>query len=255
MFFCAIYIKCCINRKFILLPGEQLKTATNLIFILVMTSGIVYAAVAKSGVILVSSQTISGDYESEVNSFLSNVPVERNTKSCFVSGIFTYHILIEDLLIYICAAESDFGKNVPFSFLNEIKNRFTSGSLAIRALTASEHEFDRDFSYVLKDQMVKFSSDIAVDGVSKVKKQVEEVMVVMTSNIEKVVDRGERLESLLDKTNELEVSATQFHSTAKKVKRHMWCKNFKMWIVLLGVVAAIVTLIILMSTNVIPVRN
>lgn len=220
-----------------------------------MASGIVYSAVARSGVILVSNQVAAGDFESNVNSFLPNVPVERNTKSCFVSGIYTYHILIEDLLIYICAAETNFGKQVPFAFLNEIKSRFTSGSLAIRALAASEHEFDRDFSYILKDQMIKFSTDVPVDSVNRVKKQVQEVMSVMSDNIDKVVDRGERLESLLDKTNELEVSSSQFHSTAKKVRRHMWCKNFRMWIILIGIASAVVTLIILMATNVIPVRG
>lgn len=33
-------------------------------------------------------------------------------------------------------------------------------------------------------------------------------MSVMSDNIDKVVERGERLESLLDKTNELEVSVS-----------------------------------------------
>lgn len=52
-----------------------------------MTSGIVYSAVAKSGTILVSSQRVDGDYETDVNSFLPNIPIERNTKSCFESGM------------------------------------------------------------------------------------------------------------------------------------------------------------------------
>ncbi|XP_054714987.1 uncharacterized protein LOC129224540 [Uloborus diversus] len=220
-----------------------------------MSSGIVYSAVARAGVILVSCQRVAGDFETTVNAFLPNVPVERNTKTCYQSGIYNYHILVEDLLIYICAAESDFGKNVPFAFLNEIKSKFTNGSLAIRALMASEHEFDRDFSYILKDQMIKYTTDVPADGVGRVKQQVQEVMSVMSDNINKVVDRGERLESLLDKTNELEVSSSQFHSTAKRVRRHMWCKNFKVWVICFLIVAIIITLIILLATNTIPIRS
>lgn len=55
---------------------------------------------------------------------------------------------------------------------------------------------------------IKYTTDAPVDGVNKVKKQVAEVMSVMSDNIDKVVERGERLESLLDKTNELEVSVS-----------------------------------------------
>lgn len=219
-----------------------------------MASGIQYAAVAKSGVILVSNQRVTGDYESEVNSFLPNIPVERNTKSCYVSDLKNYHILVEDLLIYICVANQDFGKHVPFAFLNEIKTRFTNGSLAIRAFTALEHEFDRDFAHVLKDQMVKYSSGIQTDSIDKVKKQVEDVMLVMTDNIEKVVDRGTRLESLLDKTNDLEVSSSQFCSTTKKVHRRMLFKNIKMWLILGTILVIAITIIVLMATNIIPVR-
>lgn len=52
-----------------------------------MSSGIVYSAVARSAVILTSNQRIDGDFETTVNAFLPNIPVERNTKSCFVSGL------------------------------------------------------------------------------------------------------------------------------------------------------------------------
>lgn len=219
-----------------------------------MDSGILYSAVARPGMILVSDQRGDGDYESVVQNFLPNVSVDRNTKACYVSNQHTYHILVEDMLIYICVCDTDFGKNIPFAFLQEVKKKFTSGSLSVRAMGATSHEFDRDFSHVLGDQMGKFSRGHMDDGIGKVKNQVNEVMIVMNQNIEKVLERGEKVEELLDKTSELELSATQFHSTSRKVRRKMWCRNVRMWIICLSVIAVVLTIIILMATGVIPVK-
>lgn len=219
-----------------------------------MDSGILYSAVARPGVILVSDQRGDGDYESVVQNFLPNISGERNTKACYVYNQHTYHVLVEDMLIYICVCETEFGKNVPFSFLQEVRKKFTSGSLAVRAFSANSHDFDRDFINLLSDLMVKYSTGHVDDSIGKVKNQVNEVMIVMNQNIEKVLERGEKVEELLDKTSELELTATQFHSTSRKVRRKMWCRNVKMWIICLSVVAVVVTIVILMATGVIPLK-
>ena len=44
---------------------------------------------------------------------------------------------------------------------------------------------------------------------SKLQSQVDEVKGVMTQNIEKVLERGDRLEDLMDKTEELEASVSR----------------------------------------------
>ena len=51
-----------------------------------------------------------------------------------------------------------------------------------------------------------------IDGggpLSKLQAQVNEVKDVMTQNIEKVLERGERLEDLVDKTEDLEASVSR----------------------------------------------
>lgn len=45
---------------------------------------------------------------------------------------------------------------------------------------------------------------------SAVQQQVDEVKGIMTQNIEKVLERGEKLDDLLDKTEELESSVSNF---------------------------------------------
>lgn len=46
------------------------------------------------------------------------------------------------------------------------------------------------------------------DNVAKLRSQVDEVKDVMTQNIERVLDRGEKLDDLVDKTEDLEASVS-----------------------------------------------
>jgi vesicle-associated membrane protein 4 len=50
---------------------------------------------------------------------------------------------------------------------------------------------------------------------------------VMRENINKVSQRGERLDSLQDKTDNLAVSAQGFRRGANRVRKTMWLKDMK----------------------------
>ena len=54
----------------------------------------------------------------------------------------------------------------------------------------------------------RFSRQEVRDNLSTLQAQVDEVKDVMTQNIEKVLERGERLDDLMDKTTDLEASVS-----------------------------------------------
>ncbi|KAI8843255.1 hypothetical protein HDU78_008900 [Chytriomyces hyalinus] len=81
--------------------------------------------------------------------------------------------------------------------------------------------------------------------VNTVQKQVDEVVNLMTDNIAKVVQRGENLEQLQNKTDDLQQSAMQFKKGASAVRKEMWWKDMKMKMILGGVLGVIVIIIIL----------
>ena len=65
---------------------------------------------------------------------------------------------------------------------------------------------DISFAPVLRQHMEYVSHNSGeVDKVSKVQQQVSEVKEIMMDNIEKVLDRGEKIELLVDKTENLRV--------------------------------------------------
>lgn len=160
---------------------------------------------------------------------------------------YHFHVIVDDGLVYLCMADEDFGKRQPYAFLEEIKRRFVNSSLKQRAISAHAYEFRRDFGQVLASQMSLYSDPgfDESDQIAKVRKEVNEVKDVMTQNIEKVLERGEKIDVLVGKTEELDHSSQVFHRQAKRLRREMWWKNKKICLILVFVVAIIIAVIVL----------
>ena len=67
----------------------------------------------------------------------------------------------------------------------------------------------------------------------------------MRENINKVSQRGERLDSLQDKTDNLATSAQGFRRGANRVRKQMWWKDMKMRIcIIVGIIILLLIIII-----------
>ncbi|KFP98444.1 Synaptobrevin, partial [Haliaeetus albicilla] len=73
--------------------------------------------------------------------------------------------------------------------------------------------------------------------------QMKEVVDIMCVNVDKVLQRDEKLSELDDRADALQAGASQFESSAAKLKRKYWWKNCKMMI-MMGVIGAIVVAVI-----------
>lgn len=75
--------------------------------------------------------------------------------------------------------------------------------------------------------------------------QIDDTVGIMRENITKVAERGERLDSLQDKTDNLAVSAQGFRRGANRVRKNMWWKEMKMRIIIgVGVVILLIIIIV-----------
>ncbi|XP_052650440.1 vesicle-associated membrane protein 1 isoform X3 [Harpia harpyja] len=82
--------------------------------------------------------------------------------------------------------------------------------------------------------------------------QMKEVVDIMCVNVDKVLQRDEELSKLDDRADALQAGASQFESSAAKLKRKYWWKNCKMMI-MMGVIGAIVVVVIVSCKAVLPV--
>ncbi|XP_064021498.1 vesicle-associated membrane protein 2-like isoform X2 [Pogoniulus pusillus] len=74
--------------------------------------------------------------------------------------------------------------------------------------------------------------------------RVDEVVDIMRMNVDKVLERDQKLSELDNRADALQAGASQFETSAAKLKRKYWWKNCKMMIIL-GVVCAVILIIII----------
>jgi len=151
--------------------------------------------------------------------------------------------MVEDGITFLCMADEQFGRRLPFLFLEDIKNQFRA-SYGDLGRSATAFGMNADFSRVLQIKMDYYSNNPSADKVSKVKGEIDEVKSVMVQNIEKMLDRGERIELLVDKTADLSNNAVRFKKQSTQLKRAMWCKNLKLTILLVVIAIVVIYFII-----------
>nr|KAJ3421740.1 hypothetical protein HK105_002450 [Polyrhizophydium stewartii] len=77
---------------------------------------------------------------------------------------------------------------------------------------------------------------------AQVQTKVDEVIDIMQNNIDKVMQRGEKLETLQNKTDDLSHGALQFKKGSAAIKNEMWWKNMKLNLIIAGVVSCIIVI-------------
>jgi vesicle-associated membrane protein 7 len=190
---------------------------------------------------------LSGNFSAVSRVLIKKAIQSGDSRASYVYDHYVFHYIVADRFIYLTLSDQEFPRSVAFAYLAEIQSRFqfTYGE---RAKTAIAFAFNADFSKVLQLQMEKFNDQAngkgGNDKIAQINKQIGEVKDNMLRNIDQVLERGERIELLVDKTEVLEQHAFKFQRGAKTLKRQMCIKNAK-WTIIAIVVFTLVLYIIL----------
>eukprot|EP00050_Salpingoeca_kvevrii_P018066 m.70437 g.70437 ORF g.70437 m.70437 type:complete len:120 (+) comp7878_c1_seq1:2761-3120(+) len=85
------------------------------------------------------------------------------------------------------------------------------------------------------------------DRLRDTQRQVDEVVGIMKTNMNKVIERDERLGNLEEKSENLREGSTRFESTSRRLKRKMWWKNIKFMLILAAVIIVLIIIIVLIA--------
>ncbi|XP_072955451.1 vesicle-associated membrane protein 721-like [Typha angustifolia] len=206
---------------------------------------LIYSFVARGTVILAEFTEFTGNFTAVASQCLTKLPATNNKFTYNCDG-YTFNYLVEEGYTYCVVAVESVGRQVPIAFLERVKEDFNRRYGEGKAATVPANSLSRDFGSKLKEHMqycVDHPEEIR--RLAKVKAQVSEVQGVMMENIEKVLDRGEKIELLVDQTENLQSQAQDFRQQGTKILRKMWLQNMKIKLIVLGIIIALILIIIL----------
>lgn len=101
----------------------------------------------------------------------------------------------------------EFDRSRAFMFLSDIKRKFLL-QFGGTVTTAIAYGMNSEYSPILAAEMKRYSQATDDDPISQVHGQLDELKDIMVKNIDELSARGERLELLVNKTEQLSASVS-----------------------------------------------
>lgn len=185
---------------------------------------ILYGLVARGTVVLAEHSATSTNAGTIARQILEKISGATDTHVSYSQDRYVFHVKRTDGLTFLCVADDSLGRRIPFVFLEDIHQRFVR-TYGCAVLIAQAYAMNDEFSRVLSQQMEYYSSDPHANRINGLRGEMNQVRNVMVQNIDKVLDRGDRLELLVDKTSNLQGNTSRFRKQVRRFRSTVWWRN------------------------------
>ncbi|XP_055383158.1 vesicle-associated membrane protein 7 [Condylostylus longicornis] len=206
---------------------------------------ILYSVIARETTVLAKFAEVVGNFAEVTEQILKKIQ-PCNHKLTYTYNNYRIHYECENKIIYMCFADDDFAVVRAFLFLSDIKKKFIS-TYGLQVATAIAYAMNSEFSKVLAQQMSYFNESNDIDSITQIHGNIDELQDILVKNIDSLKDRGERLELLVNKTENLRNNTVTFRKTSRNLARAMFWKNFRMYIIFGCILLFILYVIISMA--------
>lgn len=156
----------------------------------------------------------------EFMDFTSKIIVER-TAFCSRASVkeqeYVCHVYVRrDGLAGVVIGDHEYQQRVAHTLINKILDEFQSrySSTQWPFLKESDVNFPQ-----LVDFLQKYQNPKEADAMTKIQSELDETKIILHNTIEAVLQRGEKLDDLVDKSEGLSLQSKTFYKTAKKTNQ------------------------------------
>eukprot|EP00922_Rhytidocystis_sp_ex-Travisia-forbesii_P052376 GHVS01077692.1.p1 GENE.GHVS01077692.1~~GHVS01077692.1.p1 ORF type:complete len:242 (+),score=30.90 GHVS01077692.1:433-1158(+) len=195
-------------------------------YVMVSRGGVCLGEYSRSGVPAEEEERLSGLCR-DVLSQLSKRPVSRRDTYILHQTLFSY--IIQNGVTFMCASKVDAPAEATWSFLSGLCRRYRELAFSEGSCYGVDGGSRRtaDVVQLIHDLMQEEASGGGVQKIEKVEKELEGVAQIMKLNIGKVIERGEQIECLVDKTQDLQDGALSFRHASRQLRRQQWWRATK----------------------------
>mmetsp|Transcript_16847 Transcript_16847/g.56574 ORF Transcript_16847/g.56574 Transcript_16847/m.56574 type:complete len:215 (-) Transcript_16847:103-747(-) len=176
-------------------------------------------------------------YKNQAKRIFKQLNASSPSRLSIESGSEVFHYLIEAGVCYLVLTERAYPKRLAFNYLEELHKEFS-------LLYANEVDgASRPYAFIKFDAFIQKTKRLYVDtraqrNVAKLNEDLQGVHQVMMTNIQEVLGRGERLDSVAAKSSRVRAGANRYATQARHLNRVALLRKY-------GPVVAVVSIVLL----------
>ncbi|CAK1582788.1 unnamed protein product [Parnassius mnemosyne] len=190
----------------------------------VLYKGVNSATVLKAAYDLQSFSFFQRSSVQEFMVFVSKTIVERtqqSTRQSVKEGEYMLQVYVRaDNLAGILISDHEYPNRVAHTLITKILDEFTAKVPASSWATGNESTVDFP---VLPQYLAKYQNPREADALTKIQNDLDETKIILHDTIKAVLERGEKLDDLVAKSDSLTMHSKAFYKTARKTNS---CCNF-----------------------------
>lgn len=191
---------------------------------------IIYGLVARDKTVLAEYTEFCGNFSNISRLLLEIIPHHSSRKS-YIYDDFVFHHLVKNGITFMTMTDKELGFLTPYAFLEEISKMFfkmfknTSDLITL--------SLDEQFRPILKENMRIFNN-YESNEIHNIKNQISNIQNIMIENIEKILERREKIDILVNKSEKLNEENVSFRRQALNLNLYLWFENNKIIIYLIS---------------------
>lgn len=212
---------------------------------------IIYALVIRGPKVVLAEHTaLAGNFQQATIQILEKLERTAEWKS-YIYGEYAFHYIIDQSsgLWFVCMTDRAMGRRIPFGFLGAVQESFKRQYSNDEVSCAIAYGMQGDFREQLKNLMETYNSPNA-DRIASMMSKVQHINDNLMESIDKILERQEKIELLVTRSQMLSESAGSFRREAERLRRVVWWRNARTMSILACLVFLAILVIIIASCGI-----
>jgi len=116
----------------------------------------------------------------------------------------------------VCFADSEYPARVAFGYLSKLCEDFAQATNGQLSSSSEDNCMDATFQAAHLKLLTQFQDPAQADQLTQIMAELEQTKLVLHETIEAALERGQKIDDLVAKSNDLSGSSKAFFKTAKK---------------------------------------